>query len=127
MTHYELSVFWIWCKQETQFIIEGSVMDFALVGGRQFTLQQDWGHDFLASVLGGTRVKTSATTFPGASITVVTVVGATEIEVPRGRRIRLRGFTLLGSRNIVQSSDGPEITVRAFSLFGSVTVKESLT
>ncbi|HEY5120774.1 MAG TPA: hypothetical protein VII84_04285 [Acidimicrobiales bacterium] len=103
-------------------------MDFALVGGRQFTLQQDWGHDFLASVLGGTRVKTSATTFPGASITVVTVVGATEIEVPRGSRIRLRGFTLLGSRNIdVQSSDGPEIAVRAFSLFGSVTVKESLT
>jgi predicted membrane protein len=101
-------------------------MDFALVGGREFTLQQDWDHEFLASVLGGTHVKASATTFPGASITVVTVVGATDIQVPRGSRIRLRGFTLLGSRKIdIHSSDGPEITVRAFSLFGPVTVNES--
>jgi len=101
-------------------------MDFALVGGRQFTLQQDWNHEFLASVLGGTRVRASATTSTDANITVVTVVGATDIQVPRGSRIRLQGFTLLGSRNIdVHSGDGPEITVRAFSLFGSVTVKES--
>ena len=49
-------------------------MDFALVGGREFTLQQDRDHEFLASVLGGTQLKASATTFPGASITVVTVV-----------------------------------------------------
>ena len=102
-------------------------MDFALVGGRQFTLQQGWGHEVLASVLGGTRVKAPATTFPGASITVFTVVGATDIQVPSGSRIRLRGFTLLGSRKTnVRSSDGPEITIRAFSLLGSVTVNESL-
>lgn len=102
-------------------------MDFALVGGRQFTLQQGWGHEVLASVLGGTRVKAPATTFPGASITFVTVVGATDIHVPSGSRIRLRGFTLFGGRKIdVRSSDGPEITVRAFSLFGPVTVNEPL-
>ena len=101
-------------------------MDFALVGGRQTTLPQDWGHEVLASVLGGTHITASTTTFPGASITVVTVLGGTEIQVPRGSRIRLRGFTLLGSRKVdVRSSDGPEITVRAISLIGSITVSES--
>jgi hypothetical protein len=101
-------------------------MDFALVGGRQFTLQPGWGHEVLASVLGGTYVKALATTSPSASITTVTVVGATDIQVPRGSRIRLRGFTIVGGRRIdVRSSDGPEITVRAFSLLGSVTVSES--
>jgi hypothetical protein len=101
-------------------------MDFALVGGRQFTLQQGWGHEVLASVLGGTHVIAPATAFPGANLTVVTVVGPTDIQVPRGSRIRLRGFTLFGSRKIeVRSSEGPEITVRAFSLFGPVTVNES--
>jgi|ERR1035437_7622986 hypothetical protein len=101
-------------------------MDFALIGGRQFTLQQGWGHEVLASVLGGTHVTAPATTFPGASITVVTIVGGTDIQVPRGSRIQLRGFTLLGGRKIdVRSGDGPKITVRAFSLFGSVTVSES--
>ena len=80
----------------------------------------------LVSVLGGTRVIAPVTSFPGANLTVVTVIGATDIQVPRGSRIRLRGFTLLGSRKIdVRSSEGPEITVRAFSLFGPVTVNES--
>ena len=60
-------------------------MDFALVGVRQFTLQRGWGHEVLASVLGGTRVKAPATTVPGASITVVTVVGATDIQVPSAK------------------------------------------
>ncbi|HEY5110830.1 MAG TPA: hypothetical protein VII67_00710 [Acidimicrobiales bacterium] len=101
-------------------------MDFALVGGRQFTLQQGWGHEVLASVLGGTRVIAPVTSIPGANLTVITVIGATDIQVPRGSRIRLRGFTLLGSRKIdVRSSEGPEITVRAFSLIGPVTVSES--
>ena len=81
----------------------------------------------LASVLGGTHVIAPVTSFPEANLTVVTVIGATDIQVPSGSRIRLRGFTLLGSRKIdVRSSDGPEITIRAFSLFGSVTVNESL-
>lgn len=102
-------------------------MDFALVGGRQFTLQQGWQREVLASVLGGTRVKATATDFLGATITVFTLVGATDIQVPRDSRIRLRGFTLFGSRKIdVRSSDGPEVTVRVFSLFGSVTVSQSL-
>lgn len=101
-------------------------MDFALVGGREFTLQQGWGHEVLWTVLGGTHVTALATTSPGASITVVTVVGGTDIQVPQGSRIQLQGFTLFGSRKIdVRSGDGPEITVRAFSLLGSVTVSES--
>ena len=78
-------------------------MDFALVGGREFTLQQDWDHEFLASVLGGTHVKASATTFPGARITVVTVVGATDIQVPRGSRIRLRGLLFLVHARLIST------------------------
>lgn len=101
-------------------------MDVALVGGRQFMLQQDGGHEVFASVLGGTYVNASTTTSPSASVTVISVVGATVIQVPRGSRVRLRGFTFLGSRTTdVHPNDGPEITVRAFSLFGSVKVNES--
>jgi hypothetical protein len=101
-------------------------MDFVFVGGRDTTLPLGWGHEVLTSILGGTHVKVSATTFAGASITVVSVVGGIEIEVPRGSQIRFRGFTLLGSRRIgVRSSEKPEITVRAFSVIGSITVNES--
>ena len=101
-------------------------MDFALVSGRQCTLSQDWTNESLVSVLGSTRVEATASTNPDARITVVTGIGGTVIRVPTGSKVRLQGFTLLGSRTVaVRTGDGPEIVVCAYSVAGSVTVTDS--
>ena len=101
-------------------------MDVVLVGGRQRTLSQDWTNDSLVSVLGGMRIEATAPTNPDARLTVVTGIGATVIRVPIGSRVRFQGFTLLGSRTVaVRPGEGPEIMVRAYSVFGSVTVTDS--
>ena len=101
-------------------------MNFALIGGRQRTLSPGWMNESLVSVLGGTRVEATAPTNPDARITVVTVVGGTVIRVPLGSRVRLQGFTLLGSRTVaVRPGEGPEIMVSAYSVAGSVTVTDS--
>lgn len=101
-------------------------MDFALIGERQRTLSQGWVNESLFSVLGGTRIEAISPLSPDACITVATVVGGTVIRVPPGSRVRLQGFTLLGSRTVaVRPGDGPEIVVRASSVAGSVTVSDS--
>ena len=101
-------------------------MDFSLIGSRQLVFRQGWTHETLVSFLGSTRVDATVPSGPDPSIRVVAIFGSTNIRVPTGSRIQFEGFTLVGSRSLgVRSGEGPEITVRSYSLLGSVSVTDS--
>ncbi len=62
---------------------------------------------------------------PDAALTACAIFGEVKIIAPAGSRVVLDGFCLFGSRTVkVQPGDGPDLRIRAFSLFGSVNVKD---
>jgi hypothetical protein len=62
---------------------------------------------------------------PGSVVDVLTIGGASDIVVPRGWKVEMRGLPLFGSWNNVTESvtDGPELVVNATVVLGSLDVR----
>jgi hypothetical protein len=66
---------------------------------------------------------------PEVTLTKVSLIGGVDLKVPRGVRVRVSGFSVLGGRSI-QLDDPPDpsaptLNVRAFSLIGGVRVRST--
>lgn len=84
----------------------------------------------VGSIFGGTELDLrDAQLAPGAALDVFTAFGGTEITVPHGWRVEMRGMPLFGgfenatSKDMDLGSDAPVLTVDATVLFGGVEVK----
>jgi hypothetical protein len=100
-------------------------MDVSILGGRSVTLPAGWAQRTLVSVLGGMDVDARAIPGPGAALTFVAVFGGADIKVAKGARVSLGGFSLLGGRRVETTpGEGPEINVRAFTVFGGLTITD---
>ena len=94
-------------------------------GGRSHSLPPGWTDETIVSVIGSVELDAGEPA-DGATLTVVAAVGSVNIHVPAGARVTIEGFTLLGGRKNIHGSpaDGPRprVTIRAYSLVGSVQV-----
>ncbi len=98
-------------------------MQFSLIGAGTFVLPVGWTSQSHFAVLG--RLKIDATAVPGngATIRAFSIIGGADIRVASGTRVRLRGGSLIGAREMDATvGDGPEITVLACTLLGGVRV-----
>ena len=63
------------------------------------------------------------------TFTKVSLIGGVDLGVPRGVRVRVSGFSVLGGRSVEldEPSDpaAPTLHVRAFSLIGGVRVRST--
>src|SRR3954471_8937118 len=66
---------------------------------------------------------------PEVTLTKVSLIGGVDLKVPRGVKVRLSGFSLLGGRSIELDDptdpSAPTLHVRLFSLIGGVSVHSS--
>lgn len=101
-------------------------MRLAIVGGNNVTLPEGWASESGLAFLGGlTFDARGVKPGPGATIKAYTVLGGVDIKVPPGTRVTSGGFSLFGGTDVrVKPGDGPEISVRAFALFGGVNVSD---
>jgi len=102
-------------------------MNVSIIGRRIITLPNGWTDEGGLNVIGSSRVDAAAATpGEGAKLSLYSIVGGIDVVVPRGARVRLEGFSLLGSRRVeVTSGDGPEITINAISIVGRLRVTEA--
>ena len=79
--------------------------------------------------IGGADLDLSQATVPagGARLTKVSLVGGLSIVASAGVRVEVRGFSLVGGRNVERTSDvppdAPVLRVSAWSLVGGVKVR----
>lgn len=100
-------------------------MDVAILGGRAYRFPPDWQKETIVSVFGGADLDSTAGAGSGARLTAVAVCGSVKLRVPAGSRVSMSGVSLLGGRKVsVAPGDGPEIAVKAVSVFGSVKVSD---
>src|SRR5262245_54174366 len=103
-------------------------MNVAIFGGFGKTpLVPGWRRQTALALLGGGDLDLSASP-PGenASLTAIAILGGIDVRVPAGTRIALSGLSLFGGRDVkVAPGDGPTIKVRAFAVFGGVTIQPS--
>jgi hypothetical protein len=80
----------------------------------------------LTAIFGSAEIDlTGATMVPGSVVDVLTIGGASDIVVPPGWKVEMRGLPLFGSWNNVTESvtDGPELVVNATVVLGSLDVR----
>jgi cell wall-active antibiotic response 4TMS protein YvqF len=81
------------------------------------------------AVIGGVDLDLTDATLPpqGARLTKVSLVGGVSIVVPPDVRVELRGFSLVGGRNVERVRDTPAdarvLRIDAWSLVGGVSVR----
>jgi len=98
----------------------------AIIGGNTATLPEGWTSERGLAILGGLTFDARGVQ-PGAdaSIKAFAFLGGVDVKVPPGSRVTSGGFSLFGGSDIrVKPGDGPEITVRAYALFGGVNVSD---
>ena len=103
-------------------------MNVALFGGFGKTpLAPGWRRETAIALLGGGDLDLAgATPADDARLTAIAVFGGIDVRVPQGARIAMSGLSLLGGREVkVPPGDGPTIRIRAFAMFGGVTVQPS--
>ncbi len=101
-------------------------MNVALFGGFGKTpLAPGWRRQTALALLGGGDLDLGAATpADDARLTAIAILGGIDVRVPPGTRIALSGLSLFGGRDVeVPPGDGPTIRIRAFAIFGGVTVK----
>lgn len=101
-------------------------MRLAILGGNTATLADGWTSESGFAFLGGLTFDSRGVR-PGAGATIraVTFLGGVDVKVPPGSRVTSGGFSLFGGTDVrVKPGDGPEITVRAYALFGGVNVSD---
>ena len=104
------------------------MMNVALFGGFGKTpLAPGWRRETAIALLGGGDLDLAAAPpADGARLTAIAVVGGIDVRVPAGTRIVMSGLSLLGGRDVkVPPGEGPTIGVRAFAIFGGVTIRPS--
>ena len=77
--------------------------------------------------LGETRIDLTHASFgeDGVEITAQAILGVVNVVVPPNARVTMTGFPLVGSLSPTREpgpADGPHVKVRAFALFGEVTI-----
>jgi predicted membrane protein len=111
---------------------EASVSSIAFFGGRDIASQSTaFEGGSITSVFGGTELDLTDTVLASghAHLDVLTVFGGTEITVPKGWRVRMKGIPLFGGWDNATKKDeplppgAPELEVSATVLFGGVEVK----
>jgi hypothetical protein len=81
------------------------------------------------SLIGGADLDLRAARLAGPEVTLtkVSLIGGVDIRVPRGVRVEVSGFSLLGGRRIAiddpPDAGAPTLHVRAYSLIGGVQVR----
>lgn len=82
------------------------------------------------SLIGGIDLdlREAQLTAPTIELIKVSVIGGAELTVPRGVRVQVEGFTLIGGRSIKLDESAihpgaPTIVIRAYSLIGGVEIK----
>jgi hypothetical protein len=101
-------------------------MRLAILGGTNASLPEGWISESGLAILGGLTFDTRGVTpGPGATLKAYTFLGSVDIKVPPGTRVTSGGLSLFGGTDVrVRPGDGPELTVRAFALFGGVNVTD---
>ena len=103
-------------------------MNVALFGGFGKTpLAPGWRRETALALLGGGDLDLGAVTpADDARLTAIAVFGGIDVRVPAGARIAMSGVSLFGGRDVkVPPGDGPAIKIRAFAMFGGVTIRPS--
>lgn len=87
----------------------------------------DWTQETVVSILGGVDLDlVKRPPAPGARLTVLHVLGGTDITIPNGRRLASGGLTILGRREIdVTPATGPDLTITVYNILGRVRITES--
>jgi hypothetical protein len=100
-------------------------MDVSILGGRRISLPSGWRRQTSVSLLGGSRIDAGATPGEDAKLTIVTILGGIHMKVPKGAKVSVGGFSLLGGRKVETTpGEGPEISVRAFSFLGGIHITD---
>ena len=100
-------------------------MSFTILGDRRSSLPANWSKETAVGLVGDGEIDASAGANPGAELTIVSLLGDRRVRVPTGSRVTLRGFHLVGDRRVtVHAGDGPEVTIKAYTLFGDLTVTD---
>lgn len=82
------------------------------------------------SIIGGTDLdlREAELTTSEVQLTMVSVIGGVDLKVPRGVRVVVEGFSLIGGRSIrvdesAVHASAPTVRIRAFSVIGGVSVR----
>ena len=103
-------------------------MNAAVFGGFSKTpLAPGWRRQTALAFLGGGDLDLGAARpADDARLTAIAILGGIDVRVPPDVRIALSGLSLFGGRDVkVPPGDGPTIRVRAFAIFGGVTIQAS--
>jgi hypothetical protein len=101
-------------------------MNAAVFGGFSKTpLPPGWRRQTALALLGGGDLDlTASAPADEASLTAIAVLGGIDVRVPPGTQVALSGLSLFGGRDVkVPPGDGPTLRVRAFAVFGGVTIQ----
>jgi hypothetical protein len=61
----------------------------------------------------------------GARLTIIHLLGSTEVRVPNGRRFSVGGLTVFGHREIdVTPATGPDLPITIINLLGGIRMTE---
>jgi hypothetical protein len=100
---------------------------FALLGDvTEGALPIGWTDEQIVVLIGDVRLDLR-TRPPGerAILRVFHLVGDVRVQVASGTRVTVSGTTLLGDQRVnVATGEGPEVEIRAWSLFGDVAVND---
>ena len=108
-----------------------SVNSLVLFGGREMASHSKrFRGGSVASMFGGTELDLrDAALAPGAQLEVLSAFGGTEIRVPRGWRVEMRGMPIFGAFENATASelelgaDAPVLALAGVALFGGIEVK----
>jgi hypothetical protein len=85
-------------------------------------------HVVVISLIGGARLDLGQAQLaaPDVTLTKVSLVGGTRVDVPAGIRVDVSGFSLIGGTRVEASPEpgpgAPTVHIRAFALVGGVRV-----
>ena len=85
-----------------------------------------WVEESAVAVFGSIELDlTKRPPAPDATLAATAVFGSVKVIVPAGTHVRTSGMALFGSaQSKVGPGAGPELHIRAFTLFGGITVAE---
>jgi hypothetical protein len=101
-------------------------MNVAVFGGfGKAPFEPGWRRQTALALLGGGDLDLGAATpADDARLTAIAIFGGIDVRVPAGTQIALSGLSLFGGRDVkVPPGDGPTIRIRAFAVFGGVTIQ----
>ena len=84
-------------------------------------------HSVVLDVMGGSDLDLRHAEFPSdeTTVTVIAIMGGSDIWVPEGARVEMSGFAFMGGNDnrVAPGGSGPRIRVRAWSLMGGIDVR----